>query len=176
MHKAKDGRVTASLTEVKNKTGDIFDLVDEYGEVILTSYNKARYKITKIDISEILQTKVADKPQKKKLIAKKAKKEESFIKQNLEKEPPKIVAVEPKSEIIDEKPIKEEISEVIPKEDTPLASKEGKIDTKTLEESENKVSDTDPIAEENKFSNMEVWDRNNEAEKDHVKFITANLL
>ena len=49
MHKSKDGTVTASLTEVKNKTGDIFHLVDEFGEVVLTSYNKPRYKITKIE-------------------------------------------------------------------------------------------------------------------------------
>jgi hypothetical protein len=55
MRKDKNGKVTASLTEVKNKTGDIFDLVDEFGEVILTSYNKPRYKITKIGIAEILE-------------------------------------------------------------------------------------------------------------------------
>ncbi len=48
MHKSKNGTVTASLTEVKNKTGDIFHLVDEFGEVTLTSYNKPRYKIIKI--------------------------------------------------------------------------------------------------------------------------------
>jgi hypothetical protein len=56
MRKDKNGKVTASLTEVKNKTGDIFDLVDEFGEVVLTSYNKPRYKITKIGIAEILES------------------------------------------------------------------------------------------------------------------------
>jgi hypothetical protein len=55
MRKRKDGKIEASLTEVKNKTGDIFTLVDEFGEVILTSYNKAKYRILKIDINEILQ-------------------------------------------------------------------------------------------------------------------------
>lgn len=55
MHKTKEGKVTASLTEVKNKTGDIFALVDQYGEVTLTSYNKPRYKIMKIDLDEIIE-------------------------------------------------------------------------------------------------------------------------
>ncbi len=53
MRKTKDGQVIASLTEVKNKTGDIFALADEYGEVILTSYNKPRYKIVKMDLEDI---------------------------------------------------------------------------------------------------------------------------
>ena len=54
MHKDKKGKVYASLTEVKNKTGDIFALVDEFGEVFITSYNKTRYKISKTDISSLL--------------------------------------------------------------------------------------------------------------------------
>lgn len=52
MRKRKDGKIVASLTEVKNKTGDIFSLVDEFGEVLLTSYNKPKYKIVKVSISE----------------------------------------------------------------------------------------------------------------------------
>lgn len=55
MHKRKDGKIIASLTEVKNKTGDIFALVDEFGEITLTSYNKPKYRITKVDIREMLQ-------------------------------------------------------------------------------------------------------------------------
>ena len=54
MHKAKDGKVYASLTEVKNKTGDIFAIVDEFGEISLTSYNKIRYKIVKVDINSVI--------------------------------------------------------------------------------------------------------------------------
>lgn len=71
MHKGKDGKVTASLTEVKNKTGDIFALVDEFGEITLTSYNKPRYKIIKIGLESTLSLK--DKPEK---IFKKVKKRE----------------------------------------------------------------------------------------------------
>jgi len=55
MKKNKDGKIIASLTEVKNKTGDIFALADEYGEVTLTSYNKPRYKIIKLNISALLE-------------------------------------------------------------------------------------------------------------------------
>ena len=87
MHKNKDGKVTASLTEVKNRTGDIFALVDEFGEVYLTSYNKLRYKITKTDIANFIELgdsptktekKVAKKPEVKVVEEKKveAKKEE----------------------------------------------------------------------------------------------------
>ncbi len=54
MYKNKDGKVIASLTEVKNKTGDIFAIVDEFGEISLTSYNKVRYKIIKVDIENIV--------------------------------------------------------------------------------------------------------------------------
>lgn len=70
MHKDKKGRVLASLTEVKNKTGDIFALVDEFGEVYITSYNKTRYRISKMDITSILEEKEA-KPKQKKVAQKK---------------------------------------------------------------------------------------------------------
>lgn len=55
MYKNKDGKVIASLTEVKNKTGDIFAIVDEFGEIALTSYNKVRYKIIKVDIENSVE-------------------------------------------------------------------------------------------------------------------------
>ncbi len=54
MKKDSKGRVIASLTEVKNKTGDIFALVDQCGSVYLTSYNKIRYKIEKVSIESLL--------------------------------------------------------------------------------------------------------------------------
>lgn len=68
MHKDKNGNVTASLTDVKNKTGDIFALVDQFGEVLITSYNKPRYRISKIDVSTILSE---EKDVKKKTVSKK---------------------------------------------------------------------------------------------------------
>ncbi|RMD76941.1 hypothetical protein D6810_02510 [Candidatus Dojkabacteria bacterium] len=49
MKKDKSGRIIASLTEVKNRTGDVFALVDQFGTVFLTSYKKIRYKIEKVN-------------------------------------------------------------------------------------------------------------------------------
>jgi hypothetical protein len=72
MHKDKSGKVYASLTEVKNKTGDIFALVDEFGEVFITSYNKTRYKISKVDISSLLTQKNSI-PKENKTVVKKEK-------------------------------------------------------------------------------------------------------
>lgn len=78
MHKRKDGKIIASLTEVKNKTGDIFALVDEFGEVTLTSYNKPKYRISKVDILETLkieeEKEEKEKPQPKADSKKEAKK------------------------------------------------------------------------------------------------------
>lgn len=52
MHK-KNGRIYATLTEVKNLIGDVFAAVDEHGEVAITSYNKAKYIITKAPAPEM---------------------------------------------------------------------------------------------------------------------------
>lgn len=41
-----DGKVYATLTEVKNLIGDVFSAVDKYGEVTITSYNKPKYTIS----------------------------------------------------------------------------------------------------------------------------------
>lgn len=54
MYKTDNGSVIASLTEVKNKTGDIFAIVDQLGEISLSSYNKIKYKIIKVDIDELI--------------------------------------------------------------------------------------------------------------------------
>lgn len=88
MHKDKTGKIVATLTEVKNKTGDIFSLVDEFGEVMLTSYNKPKYRITKIDISEILDLREKERVQKKAAKVEKVAKEieKEVIKTNEETE------------------------------------------------------------------------------------------
>ncbi|MCA9386498.1 hypothetical protein KC669_00520 [Candidatus Dojkabacteria bacterium] len=97
MHKRKDGKIIASLTEVKNKTGDIFALVDEFGEVTLTSYNKPKYRITKVDIMETLKIDEKDdeKPEEeKKSVIKKVA--ETFKPAKEEKvEEPEVVSPEP---------------------------------------------------------------------------------
>lgn len=76
MKKAKNGEVIASLTEVKNKTGDIFALADEYGEVILTSYNKPRYKLIKLNVSSLLEQEPVKKVKEARVVNTVAKKEE----------------------------------------------------------------------------------------------------
>lgn len=43
-----NGKAYATLTEVKNKIGDVFTLADEYGEIVITSYNKPKYKIIRL--------------------------------------------------------------------------------------------------------------------------------
>lgn len=51
--KVKDNKATATLTDVKNKIGDVFSLVDKHGEVTITSYNKPAYVIAKyVEIKE----------------------------------------------------------------------------------------------------------------------------
>jgi len=103
MYKNKDGKVIASLTEVKNKTGDIFAIVDEFGEIALTSYNKVRYKIIKVDIENSVEIGV-DGPEVK--IATTEKKRLTTPK--LEERN------EPVAEVAPEDPIEEAIEELKP--------------------------------------------------------------
>lgn len=46
---------TATLTDVKNKTGDVFALAEKNGSVVITSYNKPKYVISKYSVFEELQ-------------------------------------------------------------------------------------------------------------------------
>ncbi len=101
MKKNKEGKVIASLTEVKNKTGDIFALADEFGEVLLTSYNKPRYKIVKIDISEVLDLGEDDSPVEP--VKVKAKPEKPIKAENRVEE-----ALEPKENIESESAMNDE--------------------------------------------------------------------
>ena len=152
MHKSKDGKVTASLTEVKNKTGDIFALVDEFGEVILTSYNKPRYKIIKMDLSGMLD----GAPSKEKKIASKVK------------EQPKIEATTA-PEVT--QPITITPTEL--QEETKQADAKTDFSDSTLEEMENALStkadaQVAPVAEAklfNKTIDITLWDRNSAPEK-----------
>lgn len=106
MYKDKNGKVVASLTEVKNKTGDIFALVDEFGEIYLSSYNKIRYVIKKTGISDFIdlqekETKgVPDRPVKvKKEVVKAVHKEVTKEVKEVVHEAPVIQAKEePKEE------------------------------------------------------------------------------
>jgi len=114
MHKNKDGKVTASLTEVKNRTGDIFALVDEFGEVYLTSYNKVRYKISKTDISNFIELEEGSSKAEKRETARVEKKAAPVVKK---------AATLPKTQV------KEEVAEVMPepKKEENVLSKISKI-------------------------------------------------
>lgn len=48
----KNNQAFAALTDVKNRTGDVFALADQYGEVQITSYNRLKYKIVRVYGSE----------------------------------------------------------------------------------------------------------------------------
>src|SRR6185369_12128926 len=115
MHKNKDGKVTASLTEVKNRTGDIFALVDEFGEVYLTSYNKVRYKISKTDISNFIELEEGSSKAEKKETARVEKKAAPVVKKaaTLPKAEPKAVAPVEKVEVKEEN-VLSKISKIIP--------------------------------------------------------------
>ncbi len=119
MKKTKNGEVIASLTEVKNKTGDIFALADEFGEVILTSYNKPRYKIIKLNVSNLLDEEVV-KSVKPRVSVKEVKKEEVV----------KAVVEEPKREI-----------KVVKKEDTSVNELGDVIDDEVRLDTWNRVSE-----------------------------------
>ncbi|MCA9381494.1 hypothetical protein KC678_04470 [Candidatus Dojkabacteria bacterium] len=141
MHKRKDGKIIASLTEVKNKTGDIFALVDEFGEVTLTSYNKPKYRIIKVDIMETLkideekeQSESESKEEKKSVMKKVA----DAIKPTKAEEPAK---VEP------------EVTEVKEEAPEPVEKSEPVAETSSTE------SEVD----------LQVWDRNSKGEKTFTK-------
>lgn len=144
MYKNKDGKVIASLTEVKNKTGDIFAIVDEFGEISLTSYNKIRYKIVKVEIENIVDIN-EDGPEAR--IATSEKKRNST----------------PKLEVKDEPAPKAEL-EVI--EDTIEEIKEAELETKPAIE---EVPIQEEIVEDNKLFNrtiaIETWDREGKTER-----------
>jgi hypothetical protein len=42
----------ATLTDVKNLIGDVFSLADKHGEVTITSYNKPKYVIKRLNKAE----------------------------------------------------------------------------------------------------------------------------
>lgn len=61
--KVKNDKATATLTDVKNRIGDVFSLVDDFGEVTITSYNKPAYIISKFEpVEEKKKGKTETKP------------------------------------------------------------------------------------------------------------------
>lgn len=159
MYKNKDGKVIASLTEVKNKTGDIFAIVDEFGEIALTSYNKVRYKIVKVDIENSVEigedgpeVKVAT-TEKKRLTTPKLEERD-----------------EPVNEVVAEDPIEEVIEDLVPTE--------VELPEETVSEIEEPTTNAEPepAAEEaieetmdnklfDKTIDIQAWDRDGREER-----------
>ena len=138
MYKNKDGKVIASLTEVKNKTGDIFAIVDEFGEIALTSYNKVRYKIIKVDIENSVEIN-ADGPEVRVATTEKKRLTTPKFEQR-EETPEKIVEeIKPTKEVMVEEPVIEKMPEA------------------KLEPKENKLFE--------KVIDINVWDRDGRTER-----------
>ncbi len=137
MHKRKDGKIIASLTEVKNKTGDIFSLVDEFGEVTLTSYNKPRYKIIKVNISEVVNIE--------------------------EKKTTKVVKKTSRSSQSEKKPVKTEVAPVeIPEK--PIIQPPNEQPSEPEHEDKKIETNPEPSSDSN-IDEVKVWDVNSEKEK-----------
>jgi hypothetical protein len=158
MYKNKDGKVIASLTEVKNKTGDIFAIVDEFGEIALTSYNKVRYKIIKVDIENSVEI-AADGPeakvattQKKRLVTPKLEEREE-------------------EEIVNEVPAEDPIEEVIEDIQELPAKEEPVVEIESEPEVELK-----PNALFDKLVDVQIWDRDGRIEKEFSINATKPLI
>lgn len=153
MHKNKEGKVVASLTEVKNRTGDIFALVDEFGEVFLTSYNKIRYRISKTDIANVIELAEEKKSQAK------VKKEK----------PVKAAVVVPTPTPVVEKIVEPVVEEVVEAPAAkPKAPKAAPVETPDAQ------TQDDDFAK--KISKYESWDRNDKGERTFVDSASQPLV
>lgn len=115
MYKTKTNKVMASLTELKNKTGDILSLADEFGEVTLTSYNRPKYKVVRIEIEDVVD--LSNEEPAKKIKANK----KTAVKEKQESAPEQIeVAIPAKVEIaaeVEPEPAKAVEPEEVPNDD-----------------------------------------------------------
>jgi len=151
MHKRKDGKIIASLTEVKNKTGDIFALVDEFGEVLLTSYNKDKYRIVKIGVGELLQEK------------KEKVKEEPKVEKVTMVEEEIVVAPTTTIETVEEKEPEMPKAEVTPEPKVEVS--EPVVETPAVEEEQNSLISAQLVTS---LSTMTSWNRNSQKEMDFI--------
>ncbi len=140
MYKTKNNKVIASLTELKNKTGDILALADEFGEVTLTSYNRPRYKVIRIEMEEVVDLD-SEAPKKKVKVAVQPK-----VKEELE------------AEIPAEEIKKSEVEVAVP----------AKVEVAVATQPEEKPEEPADVIED-ELSKMQPWDRHNEKEKEFIR-------
>lgn len=142
--KVKQGKATATLTDVKNLIGDVFAAVDKYGEVTITSYNKPKYLITKYK--------------------KEAQKEETEQKVEEKKPEPKPVAPEPKK--VEPKPEpkiehkKEEPTKPMPASPASPAASNAPAPTPAVVE---EIKET--VKADTSMEVVDGWDRSNDKEQ-----------
>lgn len=153
MYKNKDGKVIASLTEVKNKTGDIFAIVDEFGEIALTSYNKVRYKIIKVDIENSVEIGM-NGPEVKVATTEKKRLTTPILEER----------DEPVNEVAAEDPIEEVIEDLVPIE--------AELPAKATVQTPEPASEPETLVEEvienklfDKITDIQVWDRDGREER-----------
>lgn len=150
MHKTKDGKVMASLTEVKNQTGNIFTAADRYGEVYITSYNKVRYRIIKEESEDELD--IAPRTRRKVREMEDAPAQEPTPAANVEFTP---------------EPIKEVVVDEI-EDIKPTAAPVPVYEEPEVPAQEAATTGTDTLIVE--------WDRNSSLEKNFVRQATKTLL
>ena len=150
MHKTKDGKVMASLTEVKNQTGNIFTAADRYGEVYITSYNKVRYRIIKEESDEL---DIA--PRTKRKVRK------------MEETPEEVTTPVANVEFTPE-PIKEVVVDELEEVVTPTVPTPAYQEPEVAPQETSESTGTDTLIAE--------WDRNSSLEKNFVRQATKTLL
>lgn len=164
MHKTKDGKVMASLTEVKNQTGNIFTAADKYGEVYITSYNKIRYRIVREESEDELN--IVPRTRRK------ADMDEEIpaIESKVEFQP------EPISEVIeDEIDVIEELAESATP--IPVFAEEADFEeTDSVLIPEETIEDNYSTYQNDDDTLIEMWDRNNSLERNFARQATRTLL
>lgn len=159
MHK-KDRKVFATLTDVKNSTGDVFALADEFGEVLITSYNKPRYKISKIGIAEVVDLTPAKKAAKKQKKTEKRVSHKSVINEDELNKFEKAIAEDLKKEA-------DTANSTLP--EVKVDTTENKIQEEQSEKPEPKQNNNEVTESgQDELFNISAWDRDNQTEKAFV--------
>lgn len=141
---------TATLTDVKNKTGDVFALAEKNGSVMITSYNKPKYVICKYSVFEELQNRtIEDSPKVGEI--------------NVEITTPEPLVLPPAE--IPAQVIAETIAEPVVEPQVEVA----------VEKEEPKPDKSNKPAPKSNAKNIEWWDRHNSLEQNWAKSLKSLL-
>lgn len=156
----------ATLTDVKNKTGDVFALADKNGAVMITSYNKPKYVICKYTVFEELQA-AKSQPAKTVVQAPVEKKPEATKEVVKEKivTPVAVPVVAPVAPAV--------VESIVDKVTAKLGFGQKPEAPKEAAKKEVKVEAIKPVAKGNK--NLEFWNRRSNLEQNWVKQVKSLL-